>query len=97
MIRSDLSQRLIHLTRDIGGSTGFKNFESIIATKTLKGNNGHIRGGYKCICFTEAPISALGQILFNGHGEIRYSPYGFMFKKDYLFQHGARPVIYQPE
>jgi hypothetical protein len=61
------------------------------------GTSTNIKGSYNCICFSEAPISSIGQIIARKTGEIKYSPYGFMFSKEYLFKLGARPVLYQTE
>lgn len=96
IVRNDLSNKLIHLTRDFEGINGRDRIVSILVDQNLKGSNNDIRGGYKCVCFSEAPISSIGLILANGHEDIRYSPYGLIFPKEYLFEVGARPVIYQP-
>lgn len=95
MIRGDLSERLIHLTRDLEGISGQERFYKILNSQQILGSSKSILGGYKCICFSEAPISALGQIIAKKDPDIRYSPYGFMFTKEYLYNLGARPVIYQ--
>jgi hypothetical protein len=97
MIRSDLSDCLIHFTKGTPAEVE-ANFRSIISSASLRGNNGHIRGGFKCACFTEAPISALAQILAlpTVHG-IRYAPFGVLVRKNWLSSVGGRPVIYQPE
>lgn len=97
MIRDDLSERLIHLTRDLDSISGQDRFMQIVNSKQILGSSLNIRGGYKCICFSEAPISALGQIIAKKDSDIHYSPYGFMFSKDYLYKLGARPVIYQSD
>ena len=92
MIREDLSNRLIHLTRDFEGISGKDRFLSILGSKKI---NGGERNGSRCVCFSEAPISSLGRIIASKNQQIRYSPYGFMFAKKYLFELGARPAIYQ--
>jgi hypothetical protein len=98
MIRDDLSNKLIHLTSDNNDSTSVNNFLRIINSGILKGGSKYIKGGFKCICFSETPISKLGYILaqVNSKG-FRYSPFGFMFDKRYMFELGARPVIYQTD
>jgi len=98
MIRDDLSTRLIHLTRDSEESTGEEKFLSILDDDKINGNTNLIKGGYRCICFSETPISKIGFILAqpNIHG-MRYAPYGIMIDKNVLFNYGARPVIYQPD
>ena len=97
MIRDDLSDKLIHLTRDTDIKKGYESFLNIIKTKTLIGGSTDVKGPFKCICFTEAPITSLAQVIARQTNEMRYSPYGFMFSKEYLFSLGARPVIYEPD
>ena len=104
MLRDDVSDRLIHLTRgespDPKKSLGeaFDRFVSIVQAKKLVGGSGYIKGSYRCVCFTEAPIGKLTYILANAamHG-LRYAPYGVMVEKQWLFELGGRPVIYGPD
>jgi hypothetical protein len=98
MIRGDLSECLIHLTRGVTHDAAAEVFLQIIKSRQLLGSSRDIRGGYKCICFTEAPISILAQSLSLPPEEgMRYAPFGVMVKKQWLFAQGGRPVIYQPE
>lgn len=94
VIRDDLSDRLIHLTK---GDDPFSVFAKILNDKTLLGGNGFIKGGHRCVCFSEAPISKLPQILSTPHETVKYRPYGFCFTKRWVFEKGGRPVIYQPD
>ena len=98
MIRGDLSNRLIHLTKGADINDSVTNFINIIREGRLIGGNGHVRGRYNCVCFSEAPISTLSQVLANPsvHG-MRYAPLGIMVDKSWLFDQGGRPVIYQPD
>jgi hypothetical protein len=98
MIRGDLSNRLIHLTKGNTADEAANNFINILRCGHIRGGNGFIRGGYTCVCFSEAPISVLSQILANPsiHG-MRYAPFGVMVSKLWLFRQGGRPAIYQPE
>lgn len=98
MIRGDLSNRLIHLTKGNTADEAAKNFINILRSGHIRGGNGFIRGGYTCVCFSEAPINVLSQILANPsvHG-MRYAPFGVMVSKLWLFRQGGRPAIYQPE
>ncbi len=98
MIRGDLSNRLIHLTKGGSLDEASANFSKIILEGKLIGNTGYIRGNYTCVCFSEAPISVLSQVLSNPsvHG-MRYAPLGVMVQKRWLFEKGGRPVIYQAE
>lgn len=95
MIRGDLSERLIHLTRGSTDLEAMRAFFSIVRGQRLLGSDRNIRGGHKCICFSEAPISVMAQMLANR--ESRYAPFGIMIDKTWLFGQGGRPVIYQPE
>jgi hypothetical protein len=98
MIRDDLSDKLIHLTRGPTYVDAAAVFSAIIEEKRLLGGTGCIKGGFRCVCFSEAPISQLSRILANpmAHG-MRYMPFGVMVDKAWLFDRGGRPVIYQPD
>jgi hypothetical protein len=95
MTRGDLSNRLIHLTSGDTIVEAFKRFLSVLNKKRLIANDGHIKGGHKCVCFSEAPIAILAQML--AYKDSRYQPFGVMVDKAWLFKLGGRPVIYQPD
>ena len=101
MIRDDLSTKLIHLTRGDEYGDAANRFLNIIYNTHIAGGNNSIRGGYRCVCFSEAPISKLAQVLSLSldipQGRMRYRPFGVMIDKRWLFAAGGRPVIYQPE
>lgn len=98
MVRDDLSTRLIHFTRGGTDQEAASKFLSIFNDKKLLGSNQDIRGGYRCVCFTEAPVSKFAQVLaVPGQLGMRYRPFGVMVDKSWLFDHGGRPAIYQPE
>lgn len=96
MICGDLSNRLIHLTRGMTPQEAANTFLSIFREGRLRGSNGFIRGGFNCVCFSEAPLGTLTQALAappkNG---MRYAPFGVVVSKRWLFSQGGRPVIYQ--
>lgn len=97
MIRDDLSNKLIHLIRGETVDEAFGKFQSILNEGKLRGGTGYIKGGYRCICFTETPISKLGYVLANPDvANMRYRPMGIMLDKKWVFEQGGRPVIYQP-
>jgi hypothetical protein len=98
VIRDDLSQKLVHLTRGDTDQAAADAFVKITREKLLRGGVGCIRGRYRCVCFSEAPVSKLTHILANptAHG-MRYKPFGVMIEKNWLFERGGRPVIYQPD
>jgi len=86
--REDLSEYLFHFTsRAIAPQT----LEQIIKDNALKDvkSNG-------ALCFTEAPLTSLPEMfkVFDYFPEPMYAPYGIAFRKKYLFDKGARPVIY---
>ena len=98
MIRDDLSDRLIHLTRGPTYDGAAKVLLAILEEKRLLGGTGRIKGGFRCVCFSEAPISQLSRILANPMAhEMRYKPFGVMVSTAWLFDAGGRPVIYQPD
>jgi hypothetical protein len=101
MVRDDLSDRLIHLTRGTGPVEAnhrveaLGNLLSILNGSVLKGGNGFIKGKYKCVCFSEAPVSKLPTIMANAPSHnFKYQPYGVMVSKHWFFGQGGRPVIY---
>ena len=98
MIRDDLSDKLVHLTRGDTDQIAADAFQSILQEKRLRGGIGDIKGQYCCVCFSEAPVSKLGSILSTpaAHG-VRYKSFGIMVSKRWLFEKGGRPVIYQPK
>lgn len=95
MNRVDTSEFLVHFTK---GNNAIKDFASIVNEAKLIGGTGFIKGKHRCVCFTEAPLHALQDIVLHptGHG-FKYKPYGIIVRKPWLFQRGGRPVIYQPE
>lgn len=102
MSRDDMSASLIHFTRgetaeDYEGA--FSHLRSIVNEGVLWGGNGggFIKGGYVCVCFTEAPPASVRHGLVNSSDFGRYSPFGVMFNKEWVFAQGGRPVIYEPE
>ena len=96
--RDDLSDRLIHLTRGDSVASASARFLDVLASSQLIGGSTSIRGGYRCLCFSEAPLAKLSHSLaLPADQGIRYRPFGVMVSKLWLFQQGGRPVFYQPE
>lgn len=77
--------------------------KKILTEGKIAGSNRFIRGNHRCVCFTEAPISelaalfSLARIAEEPSHQTRYEPYGIAVKKDWLFEKGGRPVIYQSD
>lgn len=105
LIRSDMSNWLIHFTQYNPDSAQdneypFGVLREIIYEGKLKGSSKRIKGGYTCVCFSEAPLTkAISLIKYEeSQGslrKIRYAPFGVAVRKEWLFQQGGRPVIYQ--
>ena len=95
MIREDLSNMLIHLTKG-DAEDALIDLIAILTDRALKGGNGYIKGSYKCVCLSEAPISKIGFIIASKHRDFKYRPYGLIFKKEWIYKKGGLPVIYQP-
>ena len=53
MIREDLSNNLVHLVKGDTAEAALATFDSILAEQSLRGGNGNIKGGWRCVCFTE--------------------------------------------
>ncbi len=57
-------------------------------------------GGRDCVCFTEAPLQefnaifSLVELAASKKERPRYEPYGIAVSKEWLFEQGGRPVIY---
>ena len=96
MIRDDLSDRLVHLTRGDSHKEAGAVLTKILKESRLLGGDGYIKGRYKCVCFSEAPIAKLGMILATEGEAGHYAPYGIMVSKQWLYDRRGRPVIYQP-
>ena len=90
MPRDDISKYLVHWTKGASYEEAFNVLRSIVFEQRLLGSNGDIKGGFLCVCFTEAPEDKFHQVLN------RYKPFGIRVSKEWAFLHGGRPVIYQP-
>jgi len=104
LMRDDLSNNLVHLTKGLTAepararSEASATLQKIMLSRKLVGGTGFIRGGYKCVCFSEAPISKISYLLASGGTKkFRYQPYGVLFDKTWLYERGARPAIYGPD
>jgi hypothetical protein len=88
----------LDLTRGEHVQAAADRFVAILQEGKLRGGAGCIKGGFRCVCFSEAPVSKLSYILATpGAHPMRYKPFGIMVSKSWLFERGGRPVIYQPE
>ena len=94
--RDDISGRLIHFTKGTQDEA-FGTLCTILQEHRLIGGNDSIKGGYHCVCFSEASLASLKHGLVNPNNYSRYSQFGIMFGKNWIFEKGGRPVIYQPD
>lgn len=117
LVRRDLGNLLFHFTRKpehdievihgtgktIMGDHASSVLHKILMEGKILGSSYWIRGGYKCVCFTESPITELAaifsltKIAADKNERPRYEPFGIAVTKEWLFSKGGRPVIYQPE
>ena len=95
--RADISEKLIHFTRGATYEDALECLLTIVGEGRLIGGNGMIRGEYRCVCFTEAPAPALAGGFVNAKSFGRYSPFGIMFDKTWVYARGGRPVIYESD
>ena len=95
--RPDISEKVIHFTRGATYEDALTTLLTIVGEGRLIGGTGMIRGAYRCVCFTEAPLPAIADGFVNAASFTRYSPFGLMFDKSWLYSNGGRPVIYQPD
>jgi hypothetical protein len=95
-MRKDISDKLVHFTKGSTPTEAFETLRTIAHECKLIGSTA-TKGGYSCVCFSEAPLSALEQGLVNSSAYSRYAPFGVLFDKNWVFDNGGRPVIYQPD
>jgi len=96
--RTDICSKVIHFTKAATYADALDIILAIVGEGRLVAGTGMIRGGYRCVCFTEAPLPAIVSDLVDSEGSFtRYSPFGLMFEKSWIYEQGARPVIYQPD
>lgn len=93
--RPDIADRVVHFTSGADWDEAFGRFCDIVEERRLLGGNEKIRGRYRCVCFTEAPLPSLQHGLVNPSAYSRYQPFGIIVDKSWLFSQGGRPVIYQ--
>ncbi len=97
MVRPDISDKLVHFTGGNNHEEAFGRLCAIIGEEQLRGSGEKIKGEYRCVCFTEAPLRSLRDGLVNPNAYSRYQPFGIIYDKAHVFDQGGRPVIYQPD
>ncbi|BDU21739.1 hypothetical protein [Dyella sp. GSA-30] len=103
-MRDDIGNKLVHLSKGSSDDPAkhrgeaAKNLVNILKEKSLRGGSGFIKGKHICVCFSEAPIGKLSQILASKDPSgFKYQPYGVLVDKKWLFKQGGRPAIYGPD
>jgi len=81
-MRPDTSNLLIHFVSDESLDLAYLRLRKIIKERRLIWNNRFIKGGYRYICFSEAPLNCLQVGLVNPDYYSRYSPFGIMVLKN---------------
>ncbi|MEK6210685.1 MAG: hypothetical protein AABM64_10025 [Pseudomonadota bacterium] len=95
--RPDISDKVIHFTRAATYGEAVDVLLKIADECRILGGTGMIKGGYRCVCFTEAPLVAVATAFVNAGSFLRYSPFGLIFEKSWVYARAGRPVIYQPD
>lgn len=104
--RSDLFSGLVHLTRKTDEFPVVSVMLKILLEKKVIGSStesGFICGKRRAVCFQDAPLYSICQNVFfeqlrqenDANYKLRYLAFGVAFPKYYLFNKGARPVIYE--
>lgn len=95
--RPDLSSFLIHFTKPANGLSALDVLLKIVKEKRLMGSNKLIKSKDSCVCFTETPIEAIKNGVYDRYGKKRYSRFGILMTKADVFRLDGRPVIYQTD
>lgn len=102
--RNDISSRLTHLTKGNTVEEAFTNLLKILEEKILIGSTtetGFIIGSRPAVCLQEAPLNAIAENLLyekqvrKDSSKPRYNSFGLRFNKQFIYNIGGRPVIYE--
>lgn len=109
-MRDDISQFLVHLTRDYDDHSALENLMSILRHRRILARNPHclfahklknakfssvLRSRFNTVCLTETPLHQISKLLQDAPGrQIKLQPYGIVFKRTDLQKKGASPAIY---
>jgi hypothetical protein len=97
MARADIADHLVHFMTGPRWVDAFGTMQRILHERQLRGSGRINRDRYRCVCFSEAPLPMVPGGPVNEDGYSRYTPFGILFDKTWVFAQGGRPVIYQPE
>ncbi|WP_143521829.1 DUF2971 domain-containing protein [Pseudomonas sp. 2995-3] len=103
--RSDITGQVTHLTKRTKDARAVEILIKILRARVLMGStttSGFIVGDTPAVCFQEAPLYSICQNYQyeamdakENDRAARYSAYGLMFQKDYVYNKGGRPVLYE--
>lgn len=103
--RKDLSNNLVHLTRDYKGFNAIENLKSIISSETIEARNpdclwkneipDELKSYFNVLSLTETPLTQIYNLVtIEFRRRIMLQPYGIIFLKEDLINVGASPVLY---
>jgi len=98
--RFDMSDHLIHFTRDNNEESAFQILKKIVHSGRIncgwseRNTRRTIFGNNPAVCFTEMPLIGLINYVKNRDDLSKIDFYGVAMSKKYMFNHGARNVIY---
>lgn len=102
--RSDMSTYLTHLTKEQNELDAFEVLRKILTEQRIIGSNknGFIIGDTTAVCFQDIPLYGVCQNTYHEQmnraelgGVLRYRPIGLTFEKEYAYNKGVRPVLYE--
>lgn len=56
--RNDISENLVHFTTGEDDEEAYDTLSIILDQRRLLGSGEKIRGGFPCVCFSEAPLES---------------------------------------
>jgi hypothetical protein len=94
LIRRDISNYLIHLTKSTENIEALDVLKKIIIEEKLIGGTGFIKSYEPCVCFSESPITEVAKLLkaneITARNRLRprYEPYGVVITKEWAWKQG---------
>lgn len=93
---TDMSDFVVHFTKDYGGKSAYQNMLSILHRRIIKARNAFgiakniapKAAAQKTACFSEVPLHRLSRL-----AQAR-SDYGIVFRKDIVIHRGGNPILY---
>lgn len=105
--RNDISNFVVHLTKDTSNGSALENLLSIINDEKIRAYNHHclfshmlntenldIQKKFYSTCFTETPLENIKYLLDIRGRQVNLQPYGLVFLKQTLLEKGGNPAIY---